>query len=201
MKVKMWALALIVAGAMLLGAAGGFALSQGLHVAGALLRNLRVEWREPEREDARLQQKLPELQDRYGSRSGQQDAEEEAAALPPGFNAGVSVPAVYGEMTGRTEEQVLSGAAEAGMDTWGLAEKEGRLDELRERVLSAVTASLDKMVEEGTITEGQKKAYLVKVHLILEMAGATNTDWREIQPGGGPWRDGPEATEDPGKAA
>lgn len=172
MKIKIWAFVLIVVGAVLLGGLGGFALSQGFSLAGSIVSELRA-GRIAEAPKAQFQ--VPADPPSGGNGQGRvmpgfswgngQDA------LPPGFNAGVSIPGTYADMTGRTEEQVLAAAKEANTDTWGLAAKESKLDQLKQKVLEAVTVSLDKMVADGKITKVQKDAYLQRVNMILQIAG------------------------------
>lgn len=190
MKIKVWLFSIIVAGALLLGAAGGFVLSQGFslavlmaqHMKAALANNApRIQVQIPDGQSGGWYQQGGRNQGgssggQFGSPWGGQQDQADGDALPQSFNAGVSIPGTYGEMTSRTEEQVLAEAEKAGTDTFGLAKQEGKLDELKTKLLEKVTTSLNKMVADGTITEGQKATYLTRVTLILQVAGQTQTN-------------------------
>lgn len=195
MKIKIWALVLIIVGALVIGAAGGFAATGGFALAGKLMQNIvSIRADNAPRVDVHLPGRMQPGQGGQG-RQGQQGQD---SALPPGFNAGVSIPAVYGGMTNRTEEQVLTAAKQANTDTWGLAKTENKLDALKQQVLTAVTSSLDKMITDGKITQAQKDSYLSWVNQLLQYVGNANTspgDWRGQRGGiNGSGQNGPDAS-------
>ena len=204
MKIRIWAFVLIIAGTLLLGLAGGFIGALGLTLAGRVADRVlsndlapRVEVQLPGDNRGGWQDGMPwqggqsgdgSDMPRQGGRWGDGQPWQGGGdgGLPQGFNAGVSIPGTYGELTGRTEEAVLAAAEEAKTDTWGLAKQEGKLEELKTKVREAVVASLDKMVADGKITKEQKDVYLQKVDLILKSAGqADENPGMTVQPFGG----------------
>ncbi len=200
MKIKVWVFTIIVCGAVFLGAAGGYLLSQGFSLVNLMaqgIKSMRVE--APDR----VQIQIPPDQGGWyqggegddglpwgGGRQGQPGGYE---ALPEGFNAGVSIAGTYGEMTKRTEEEVLAAAKQANTDIFGLAKQESKLEELKTTLRQKVTASLDKMIEEGKITEGQKQTYLQRVELILQFAGEVDSTGGALPGNGGSEGDKPDA--------
>lgn len=194
MKIKVWAFVLIIVGTVAISCAGTFAAVKGFSLVTSCISEMR--------------QARSATAQNPGNWSASQDdrsSGSQSGALPMGFNAGVSIPGAYGEMTARTEEEVLAAAEEAGTSTWGLAYKEGRLDELKQKVLSAVEASLKQMVSKGTITQAQSDDYLNYVTAYLEAVGQTGgmTPGKGYGQGNGNWYDdrrqgAPEATADPG---
>ncbi len=193
MKIKVWVFTVIVCGAVFLGAAGGYLLSQGFSLVSLMAQGIKSMQAEL---PSRVQIQIPSDQ---GGQSGGDDSlpwsggkrgqTGQYEALPDGFNAGVSIAGTYGEMTDRTEEEVLAAAKKANTDTFGLAKQEGKLEDLKTTLRQKVTASLDKMVEEGKITEGQKQTYLQRVELILQFAGQVDSTSGTFLPGNG-GRDG-----------
>jgi hypothetical protein len=203
MKIKVWAFVLIIVGAVALSAAGTLAMVGGVSAVTGLVRELRqarasipqsagysFPWQSGGSEDSA--QNLPD--------------DQRGAALPANFNAGVSIPGTYGEMTGRTEDEVLAAAEKAGMTAWGLAEQEGKLDELKQKVQEKVEASLKQMVSKGTITQAQSDAYLSWVKMFLASVGDDGAAGAapEFGQGSGNWWDSdrqqgwPNATAEPG---
>ena len=181
MKIKVWVFTVIVSVAVLLGALGGYMLSQGFSLVDLMAKSVKsVLTNKP----SRVEIQIPSDQGgkSQGGETGGDDSlpwsggqPRQSEALPDGFNAGVSIPGTYGEMTDRTEEEVLTAAEKANTDTFGLAKQEGKLEELKTTLREKVTAALDKMVKEGKITEGQKRTYLKRVELILQFAGQVDT--------------------------
>lgn len=194
MKIKVWALVLIILGSIAAGGLGMFAAMRGFSAVAALISGVR-------------QARAVQIPGNWGYGQGSRDSGSQSsqlpADLPAGFNAGVNIESVYAGMTGRTAEQVQAAENEAGTDVWGLARKEGKLDGLRQQVQAAVEASLKQMVADGKITQQQSDSYTQWVQQYLKGVGQTNASG--TTPGFGRSRRGqpmiPWATAQPGSAS
>jgi hypothetical protein len=182
MKIKIWALVLVIVGALAFGGIGGFVAAGGVGLTGKLLQTAL---------SARTSTSQS-VQANTGSESSTQSAGK--------LNAGVSVASVYAEMTNRTETQIETAAQAAQTDVWGLAYKEGKLDDLKTKVLAAVTESLEKMVSSGQVTKTQAQSYLMYVTNMLQSLGQSTTG---TMPGDGSgtqggsqsnWQDSPDTS-------
>lgn len=169
MKIKVWALILIIFGSMAVGCLGTFAAVSGFTVVGRLLGEMK------QARTVQLPGNWGYSQGNQGNgQSGNQQANQLPSGLPAGFNAGVSIETVYAGMTNRTVEQVQAAESDAQVNVWGLAQKEGKLDELKQQVVAAVTDSLKKMVTDGKITQTQSDSYLAWVNQYMKTLGQTN---------------------------
>jgi hypothetical protein len=180
LKIKIWALVLIIVGSLVLGSAAGFGLTGGITAADHLLQSAR---------SLHLGNTLQAPNDN-GSNNNNNGNNGGGRLIPPdnnmpgwqfsmvpklpdglpeGFNAGVNIESAYAALTGRTAEQVQAAEREAGTDVWGLAQKEGKLDALKTKLTDDVEASLKQMVADGKITQTQSDAYLDWVKQYLEV--------------------------------
>lgn len=69
----------------------------------------------------------------------------------------------YAAMTGRTVESLQSACADGKTTIWELAKKDGKLDELKSKILSARTASLDALVQGGLMTQDERNKILARI--------------------------------------
>lgn len=216
MKIKVWALVLIIVGSLFVGAAGMFVGLSGVMLAGRMLQNVHA--RVPQ-----FNVQVPNYNDgsnngggnalpgrgyyNYGqSGNGNTPAVPASptvpalpADLPAGFNAGVNIESTYAAMTNRTVEQVQAAEQSAGTDVWGLANQEGKLNDLKTKVTDAVTASLKQMVTDKKITQEQSDSYLNWVNQYLQTVGQNTSSG--MMPGyGRGWQRqvAPNANPDPG---
>jgi hypothetical protein len=181
LKIKIWLFVLIIVGSLLLGGLGGFVATGGFMYADRAFKDMQ---------QLHANAQLPcnnfgngDRNENRGNRNQPYDnlpgggqyslIPQLPAGLPQGFNAGVSIAAAYGSLTNRTEAQVSAAAQQAGTDVWGLAQNEGKLDQLKAKVLEAVTASLKQMVTSGKITQAQSDSYLAWVNQYLQVIGQT----------------------------
>jgi polyhydroxyalkanoate synthesis regulator phasin len=69
----------------------------------------------------------------------------------------------YSAMTGKTVESLQSACSDGKTTIWDLAKKEGKLDELKSKILSARTASLDALVQGGLMTQDERNKILARI--------------------------------------
>jgi hypothetical protein len=169
MKIKVWALIVIILGSVAVGGIGMFAAVNGFTTVASILGEAR------QARTVQLPQNRGFLQGGQGNnQGGNEQQDQQPSALPAGFNAGVSIEAVYAQMTNQTVEQVQTAENDAQTSVWGLAQKDGKLDELKQKVAAAVTDSLKKMVSDGKITQSQSDSYMAWVNQYLKTIGQTN---------------------------
>lgn len=75
---------------------------------------------------------------------------------------------VYSMMTGKTAEDLKKACASGNMTIWQLAKKEGRLEDLKARILEAEAAGLDAFVKGGVMTQEQRSRMLEHVKSELD---------------------------------
>ena len=63
---------------------------------------------------------------------------------------------VYSMLTGKTVDELKKTCETQKLTIWQLAEREGRLNALKDRLVSAHSAGLDEMVKGGVLTEEQR---------------------------------------------
>ncbi len=69
----------------------------------------------------------------------------------------------YAKLTNRSIEDVLKLCKSGNITVWQLAQKEGKLDVLKDAVMKDKTAKLDKLVKEGRITSQQRDEMLKRM--------------------------------------
>lgn len=181
MKIKVWAFVLIIVLTVAVSSAGTFAAMKGFSAVSGLVSELRRAYAGNERSTDVSQPEDKNIQLPQGGKN---------VTLPANFNAGVSIAGTYGELTGRTEAEVLAAAEQAGTSTWGLAYKEGKLDQLKAKVQEKVEASLKQMVTKGTVTQEQSDLYLNWVKMFLSSIGDnTGGNTSGFGQGNGNWWD------------
>lgn len=74
----------------------------------------------------------------------------------------------YGKLTNRSAEDVMKLCKDGNMTVWQLAQKEGKLDMLKEAVMKDKTEKLDKLVKEGRITSQQRDEMLSRMKEWME---------------------------------
>lgn len=198
MKIKGWILALIILGSMFVGAAGMFVGMSGVALFGRMIRDVhgmspRVNIQTPDYSygngnsggNYSRGNRLPGRGNYSNGPSNDGPAAPAApeipalpSDLPAGFNAGVNIEATYAAMTNRTEEQLQAAEQNEGTDVWGLANQESKLNDLKSKVVDAVTASLKQMVTDQKITQAQSDSYLNWVNQYLQTVGQNNVNGR-----------------------
>lgn len=213
MKIRVWALVLIIVGSMLVGAAGMFVGMSGVVLVGRMMQNVQaitphVNVQLPNNGNGGANngggyyggKTLPGRgYNNNGADGGAATVPALPAGLPDGFNAGVNIESTYAALTSRTVEQVQAAEQSAGTDVWGLANQEGKLNDLKSKVTDAVVASLSQMVTDKKITQEQSDSYLNWVKQYLQVVGQSNSNG--FLPGfrqRGGWQNTPNATPDPG---
>jgi hypothetical protein len=63
-------------------------------------------------------------------------------------------------MTGKTVESLQKACSDGKMTIWQLAKKDGKLDALKSRIISARTASLDELVKGGLMSDDERNKIL-----------------------------------------
>jgi hypothetical protein len=217
LKIKVWALVLIIVGSLFIGAGGMFAAMSGVSLVGHLIQDVQML-----RPSVNIKAPASGSGGYYGifgnggnggnggnsGNSGTQPGQGNyyygqpgaapalPAGLPANFNAGVNIESTYAAMTNRSVEQVQAAELTAQTDAWGLANQEGKLNDLKAKVTEAVTASLKQMVTDGKITQAQSDSYLKWVNQYLRTVGQAT--YGSMMPGNGRGRQVlPNASTDP----
>ena len=89
------------------------------------------------------------------------------ASMIKGF-ASRAVIESYAEITGEDIETILQTCRENECSIWKLAEKNGVLEELKEKMLAQFTEKLDNAIEKGKLTQEKADAILEKYTQFME---------------------------------
>lgn len=191
MKIKIWALVLIIVGSLFLGSVGTFVAMSGVSLIGRVIQNAqilvpRVSIETPGSNSGNSGSAGNGGYFGNGGNSGNGGVQPGQGYyyngpsvnvpaiptdLPAGFNAGVNIESTYAALTNRTVADLQTAEQNAGADVWGLANKEGKLNDLKAKITDSVTASLKQMVTDKKITQAQSDEYLNWVKQYLDAAG------------------------------
>lgn len=78
----------------------------------------------------------------------------------PGCRGDHAALNAYAALTGKPVESLRKTCEEGKMTVWELAKKEGKLDALKNKILTARTASLDALVQGGLMTQEERDKIL-----------------------------------------
>lgn len=75
---------------------------------------------------------------------------------------------VYSAMTGKTLDDLKKTCSDGNQTIWQLAQKDGKLDALKSKILTAHGASLNELVKGGMMTEEQRTKILSRMKSELD---------------------------------
>jgi polyhydroxyalkanoate synthesis regulator phasin len=70
---------------------------------------------------------------------------------------------VYSMLTGKSVDDLQKACSSANMTIWQLAQKEGKLDDLKSKLINTQSASMDVLVKGGMMTAEQKNKIIDKI--------------------------------------